>query len=143
LKTGLEEQLDPVPRLDRIISIADARVRGMSEALAGRADLLRTVCEDSRSAEAARNCLAAIEMKVRRFHAAGFSSYEGRLENPRHIEELAERFSREREFSATQLEAYAVCPFRFLMSHVLKIEPLSAPDVDTDLASRGILVHAI
>ncbi len=82
-------------------------------------------------------------MNVQRFHTAGFTKFEGRLENPRNIELLAQRFSSEHEFSATQLEAYARCPFRFLMSQVLALEPPVAPDIDTDFGRRGTLVHDV
>ncbi len=148
LKPGLEEQLDPVPLRERILSTADVRVHGMSQALAGRPALFRAVCENSGganrdSAQAAANCLAAIEMNVRRFHTAGFTNFEGRLENQRNVELLGQRFSADREFSATQLEAYARCPFRFFMSHVLAIEPVAAPEIETDYGRRGTLIHEI
>ena len=140
LKSRLEEQLDPVPPKERVLSTADARVFGMSEALAGRPGLFRAVCE---SQSEAVNCLAAIDMNVRRFHTPGFSNFEGLLENPRNIELLAERFSEVHEFSATQLEAYAQCPFRFLLQHVLKKEPPGDPGVETDFGRRGTLVHDV
>jgi RecB family exonuclease len=140
LERQLEEQLDPVPPPDRVLSPADARVRGMFDALAGRPGLFRGVCEADR---AAVNCLAAVEMNVRRFHTPGFSNFEGLLENPHNIEWLKERFSELHEFSATQLEAYAQCPFRFLLEHVLKKEPPADPGVETDFGRRGTLVHDV
>jgi RecB family exonuclease len=143
LKTQLDEKLDPVPEADRILSLADVRVRGMSEALAGRPGLFRAVCEDRRSAAAAVNSLAAVEMNVCRFHTAGFTRFEGLLENPRNIEVLRQRFSHEHEFSATQLEAYARCPFRFLLSQVLAVEPPTSPGIETDFGRRGTLVHDV
>ncbi len=142
-KTQLEEQLDPVPDPERVLSAADARVRGMFDALAGRPALFRALCEEPSLASAARNCLAAVEMNVQRFHTVGFTKFEGRLENPHNIEILSQRFSSEHEFSATQLEAYARCPFRFLMSQVLALEPPVAPDIDTDFGRRGTLVHDV
>src|SRR5262249_2210362 len=143
----LEEQLDPVPRLERVLSGADVRVFGMAEALAGRPALFRALCEScgtgSEQAQAAANCLAAIEMNVRRFHSAGFTNFEGRLENPRNIDLLRQRFSPNHEFSATQLEAYAACPFRFFLSNVLAIESPVTPDIETDYGRRGTLVHDV
>jgi ATP-dependent helicase/DNAse subunit B len=140
LKLQLEEQLDPVPRHERVLSPSDARVRGMFDAREGRPELFRAVCETQPSAV---NCLAAIEMNVRRFHTRGFSNFEGLLENPRNIELLQARFSESHEFSATQLEAYAQCPFRFLVSQVLQKEPLVVPGVETDFGRRGTLVHDV
>jgi ATP-dependent helicase/nuclease subunit B len=140
LQSRLEEQLDPVPRPERVLSPADARVRGMCDALAGRPGLFRAACETQ---ESARNCLAAVEMNVHRFHTTGFTNFEGLLDNPRNIEALRERFSEAHEFSATQLEAYARCPFQFLLSQVLKKEPPVAPGVETDFGRRGTLVHEV
>jgi RecB family exonuclease len=122
---------------------ADVRVRGMFDALAGRPALFRAVCEDRVLAPAAGNCLAAVEMNVCRFHTPGFTRFEGLLENPRNVEVLRRRFSHEHEFSATQLEAYARCPFRFLLSQVLSVESPVSPDVETDYGRRGTLVHDV
>jgi ATP-dependent helicase/DNAse subunit B len=138
LVIDLQEQLDPIPKLERILSQSDCRVRGMADALAGRPALFRAACEEQR---AARNCLAAVDMNARRFQTGGLTNYEGMLENPRNIERIQEHFSTEHEFSATQLEAYAECPFRFLIKHVLKLDPPTIPGVETDFARRGSLVH--
>jgi ATP-dependent helicase/nuclease subunit B len=143
LPVAREEQLDPVPQADRLLSSADVRVRAMSEALAGRPGLFRAVCDDARLRSAAVNSVAAVEMNVCRFHTPGFTRFEGMLENKRNIEQLRHRFSAEREFSATQLEAYARCPFRFLMSQVLAIEPPASPEIETDFGRRGTLVHEV
>ncbi len=143
LEPQLEEQLDPIPVADRVLSAADARVRAMSLALAGQPEFFRGVCEDRKMARTARNCLSAVAMNVSRFHTAGFTTYEGRLENPRNIELLVDHFSDEHEFSATQLEAYARCPFRFLLSQVLGLDPPTAPDIETDFGRRGTLVHEV
>lgn len=141
LTVHLEEQLDPVPKPERVLAPADVRVRAMADALEGRPELFRAVCE---SQQAARHCLAAIDMNVRRFQTPGFTNYEGVLENPRNIELFNSRFSpAAHEFSATQLEAYAACPFRFLMGHVLKLDPPAPPDVETDYARRGSHVHEL
>jgi ATP-dependent helicase/DNAse subunit B len=82
-------------------------------------------------------------MNVRRFHTPGFTNFEGRLENPHNIELVGQLFSHEHEFSATQLEAYARCPFRFLLSQVMRIEPPATPGVETDFGRRGTLVHEV
>ena len=56
---------------------------------------------------------------------------------------LQELFHPEKVFSATSLETYAQCPFRFLLKHVLWLEDL--PDVEPNLspADRGSAVHDI
>ncbi|MBR1368465.1 hypothetical protein RJ53_02675 [Methanocalculus chunghsingensis] len=56
---------------------------------------------------------------------------------------LQKRFGDETVFSATQLEAYARCPFSFYLRYILGIEPL--PDIDLDMTAleRGNLIHRI
>ena len=133
-----EEVLDPVPAADRVLSAADGRVRGMAEALAGSPELYRGVCE---SQLAARHALHAVDLNVLRFHTRGMTHCEGVLENSRNIDWIRNRFSENHEFSATQLELYAACPFRFLMEHVLQLSPPIDPGIETDYARRGSLVH--
>ncbi|MBI3864668.1 MAG: exodeoxyribonuclease V subunit gamma [Planctomycetia bacterium] len=140
LTEQLEERLDPVPERERVLSPADVRVCGMAEALAGRPALFRAVCENQ---PAARHTLSAVEMNMRRFETPGFTNYEGVLENPQNIAAIQQAFSAGHEFSATQLEGYAACPFRFLISQVLALEPPDVPGVATDFAKRGSLVHDV
>lgn len=138
-----EEQLDPIPRGDRLLTWADARVRGMYEALENRPPLFRAVCDDVPAGPPAWNALAAAEMHHLRFHTPGFSNYEGMLENPHNLAALARRFPAEHEYSATQLEAYSECPFRFFLSHIAGVEPVALPGVETDYGERGTLVHHV
>lgn len=143
LRPHLEEQLDPVPRPDRVLSSADARIRGMFELLEKRPVLLRSFGEQPANLATTSNILAAVDAHVARFDTPGFTNYEGMVENPDNLEWIKGRFSPEHEFSATQLEAYAECPFEFFVSHVLGVEPLASVDVETDFGRRGTLVHNI
>ena len=52
-------------------------------------------------------------------------------------------FHRDIQFSATQLQTYALCPFRFLLSQVLKIEPLPSIETEIDACERGLTLHGI
>ncbi len=136
-------QLDPVPSVDAIISDADLRICATADLQQGRAGLFRAMMQISELQGAARGILAAALLANARFHTRGFTQYEGRLELVRNLRFLGELFSTKREFSATQLESYAECPFRFLLSHVLKIELGDATELATDHRRRGILVHDI
>ena len=82
-------------------------------------------------------------MNVRRFHSPGFTNFEGMLENDDNRDWLSRRFGPDHEFSATQLEAYAHCPFEFFVSQVLEVEPLAETGFETDFGRRGTLVHAV
>lgn len=143
LRVTFDQQLDPIPSRERLLSAADARVYGMYEALAHRPALFRSLYEQPAWRSSAHNVLAAVDMNALRFHTPGFTSFEGRLESPGNIEPLRVRFGPGHEFSATQLETYANCPFRFFLSQVLKIEPLAGVDVETDFGARGTLIHAL
>ncbi|MBS0265162.1 MAG: exodeoxyribonuclease V subunit gamma [Planctomycetes bacterium] len=140
LRAQLDERLNPIPEPDRTLSAADCRVLGMATALAGEAGLYRAVCD---SQPEARHALAAVDMNVKRFHSRGFTDCEGRLTNPHNIDRIQKRFSADHQFSATQLEGYAECPFKFLVSQILQIKPPVLPGIETDFAGRGSLVHEL
>ena len=47
-------------------------------------------------------------------------------------------------FSATSLQRYAECPFRYYLEYVLGVRPLEEPDEDkADTAERGSAVHSV
>jgi ATP-dependent helicase/DNAse subunit B len=56
---------------------------------------------------------------------------------------LAERYGPLHVYSATTLETYAVCPFRFFLERILGLSVL--PDIETNLSAsdRGTAVHAV
>jgi RecB family exonuclease len=139
----IEERLDPIPPADRVHSPADARLFGMSELLSGRPELFAGLCASADYAAAAQGALAAALMNARRFQSKGFTEFEGRLTNARNVSLTARQFDSQREFSATQLEEYARCPFRFFVANVLGVEPLREVEAGTDLAGRGTLVHFV
>ncbi len=56
---------------------------------------------------------------------------------------FASRFPRQHVFSATDLEHYATCPFRFLIERVLGIEPLEELSLEFDVRNRGRAVHDV
>ncbi len=137
------EQLSPIPPPERVLTWSDARVRGMHDALDRRPGLLRALCERPDQFPAVANLLAAVELTNLRFHTPGFTNFEGRLESDWSARLLAERFPRDYEFSATQLESYAACPFRFFMEQVLNLAPPESPELETDFLQRGVLVHDV
>jgi ATP-dependent helicase/DNAse subunit B len=143
LQVTRAERLDPVPELEGMLGLADLRIVATAEALERRPQLFAALAREPRGREAAQGILAAIDMGSARFQGRGFSPYEGVLQHPANLRELADRFSREYEFSATHLETYAQCPFRFWISRVLQVEPLEQPGVETDYRRRGIFLHQV
>lgn len=91
----------------------------------------------------ARNVLAAVEMATARFHTGGYTPYEGQLQHPANLQKLAERFHLRRQFSATEFESYAQCPFRYWLEYVLGLAPLPEVDDGTDHLRRGVVVHHV
>ena len=138
-----EGQLDPVPAADRALTMTDLRLAGMKEARQGDPELFRAVLEIDPLKKAMWNSLAACEMADQRFHQRGFTPYEGRLELSQNLNGLRQRFGAHHQFSATELEAYARCPFQFWLSSVLKIETVDSPEDGTDYAGRGTLLHDV
>jgi ATP-dependent helicase/DNAse subunit B len=82
-------------------------------------------------------------MSIHRFQTQGFTHYEGVLSQPANLKYLRERFATDKEFSATQLEGYAQCPYRFWVTDVLKIGEVESPDQFTDYGLRGDIVHEV
>ena len=143
LKVRLEEQLDPIPATDRVLSNADGRVRGTFEALHRKPRLLRSLAETPGNLGAVEGIVSAAEMHAARFHSPGFSAFEGMLENPDNLAWVANRYSPDHEFSATQLESYASCPFQYFVSNLLSVEPLAIVELETEYGRRGTLVHDV
>lgn len=71
------------------------------------------------------------------------NTYSGRLEHALVVSRAAERFAPGRTWSASQLNDYGVCGFRYFAKRLLKIEALEDPEEGMDAAQRGSLNHAI
>ncbi len=138
-----EGQLDPIPPHEESLTSADRRLIAMDAARTGRAGWLRALGETSTTRPMITNVLGAIEMAIARFETKGFTAYEGRLEHPTNQRRLQERFGPNRQFSTTEFEAYANCPFRFWLSAVLDIEPLPSMEEGTNHLRRGVVVHDV
>ncbi len=143
LAVAHEGQLDPIPQWDRALTDSDLRLLSISEARVGNPGLFVKLCERPNWLLAGQNVLAAIEVNTHRFHQRGFTGYEGRLENESNLVALRQRFGARHQFSATELESYANCPFKFWVGSVLKVDDLATPEEGTDYAARGSLVHAV
>jgi hypothetical protein len=63
------------------------------------------------------------------------------LQNSANRAYLADLYGPNREFTVSQLETYAACPFRAFVSETLKIAPHAIPGLETDHRFRGTLLH--
>lgn len=143
LKVYHEGQLDPVPTSQRAMTESDLRLLAISEGRSGHPGLFSKLAERPGWLATGHNILASIDVNAARFHERGFTRYEGRLESPQNLSSLWQRFGTRHQFSATELEAYATCPFRFWVNSVLKVDDLVTPEEGTDYAARGSLVHVV
>ena len=70
-------------------------------------------------------------------------SHEGVLDESALLTALGTRLGTGHPFSATQLELYGRCPFRFFAQELLNLQPLRDPEDDDSALRRGNLVHRI
>ena len=138
----LEVELDPIPQAGRILSSADLRVRALHDALEKRPQLLARAAEHPPTSRSIAHTLRACDLNALRFHTAGFTPADGQLQCPDNLRWLARLFPNTRQFSATHLELYGQCPFKFFVERVLRVEPMEAIEFATDHGERGSLIHS-
>jgi ATP-dependent helicase/DNAse subunit B len=138
-----QSDLDPVPSRNQVLSTADLRLAATDELHFGRPGLFRALAAIPSGGAPARGILAAADMDACRFEQNGFTPFEGWLQHGPSIARLAERYSPDYQFSATQLERYATCPYRFLLSDVLDLEPHDPVEPEIDPRKRGLALHQV
>jgi len=163
--------LSPVPAGDDPLCEGEFRVMATATALAGNVALLaglighdrlgsygrQTVADCPRKPRSgersygfgecapcpAENLLAGLQLTHLRRDREHFSAAEGILPGNAVQRDLAARFSAERTYSATELEQYAACPYRFYLERVLKLEAIEELTLSVDHAQRGRLAHNV
>ena len=120
---------------------ADLRRRAVQNLLEGDpADLSRLLASNRLGASAETLC-SGLLAGYARSHGPAFGPYEGVLASELAGEHFAARYGVEHHWSASQLENYAACPFRFYMQNVLRAEPLESLALEVDYRRRGTLLH--
>lgn len=84
----------------------------------------------------------AAQVESGRMSAAPYDAYSGVLSDASLIESVAEDIEA-RVWSASALNEYGTCPFKFLAHRLLGIEPLEDHQDGMDVRQLGILQHAI
>lgn len=69
--------------------------------------------------------------------------YTGRLHDPRLIEQVARELDGNRRWSASQINEYGICPYRFFAKRLLRLEALKEPDEGMDALQYGSMIHEI
>jgi len=103
--------------------------------------LLAGVVVDPRTAKGGRNLLASLEAIAARSSGDVCGPYEGVVTSPGLVAKLAQEYGPEYLWSASQLETYALCPFKFFAKQVLKLRENYELDFDADFRRRGALMH--
>ncbi len=134
-------KLSPVPETDDLLTLSEVRMNAVEQMFHSQAGLLKWWQEASPEQHSAVSLLAAVGMNAYRFEQPGFSMFEGTLNIPDNLQALQARYNDDYTFSATKLESYANCPFRFFMDSVLKLSSVQSPKLATDYARRGNIVH--
>jgi len=72
-----------------------------------------------------------------------YDLYSGRLQDNRLVEYAAGQLGTGKVWSASQLNDYGVCGFRYFAKRLLKLEAIKEPEEGMDAAQRGTLNHEI
>jgi ATP-dependent helicase/DNAse subunit B len=132
--------LSPVARDEDPMTPAAFRVRAVADALDGKVGLLAgLVAYDGPSA---RGVIDGLRLHAMRQDRETFSAAEGML-GERASEDLAHRYAEHQVLSATELERYATCPYRFFLTDLLKVSAMEEPVLEIDVAQRGQKAHAL
>lgn len=78
-----------------------------------------------------------------RLSTSPFDRYSGILSRPYLLRNIARRLGDNRVWSATQLNDYGHCGFRFFAKRLLKLEEIEEPEAGFDAATLGLLNHSI
>ncbi len=87
------------------------------------------------------NLVQARQMAQQRFAARQFTVYDGLLDATRVAATLNRRFGPDQVLSPTALETYIACPYKFMLQHVLFLEPLEEPSEEIEHTRRGAAFH--
>ncbi|MGB9628347.1 MAG: PD-(D/E)XK nuclease family protein, partial [Thermodesulfobacteriota bacterium] len=90
-----------------------------------------------------RRCL---QLEFSRWGRRIFTGYEGILTSKEALQILRERYSIfKKSISPTRLEAYATCPYQYLLNVIMEVEALIEPEREVTISplDRGKLIHDI
>ncbi|MCA9237443.1 MAG: PD-(D/E)XK nuclease family protein, partial [Planctomycetales bacterium] len=114
-------------------------------AVAGALDespaLLAALLAAPATAEGAQAVAAGLECVGSRAVRDGFGAWEGVLGSDAAQAEFARRFGSEHLWSPSQLESYALCPFKFFGEQVLGLRPAPELVLESDFGRRGVMLH--
>ncbi|GIW88873.1 MAG: hypothetical protein KatS3mg108_3197 [Isosphaeraceae bacterium] len=121
----------------------EQRVIGLAEALEGSPGRIVRLARRADQAEALEGVATAL--RVIHFRSRErFSHYDGVIGGDRTIREIAREFDeRAAALSPSQLETYALCPFRYYLRYVVGVETCEVEELREDLTERGRRLHRV
>jgi len=144
------EDLNPISRTDTPASPTEERVLAVAQAI----ELLETpaaplatfgqMAARPDSAAVAQNVLAGLEAMGSRAIRDAYGPFDGMVTSDAARSHLAEQlFPTTTHWSASRLEQFRGCPYKFFLQYVLKLSPLDELSLDTDALARGSRLHDI
>ncbi|MBX3425049.1 MAG: PD-(D/E)XK nuclease family protein [Pirellulales bacterium] len=122
-------------------SLSESRRSATAAALSGAPGPLASLASSVETAAAGRAILAGLEAIGQRAVREAFGPFEGILASDAARAEFAARFGPAHYWSPSQLESYALCPFKFFAEKVLALESPAELTLESDVGRRGVLLH--
>jgi len=86
---------------------------------------------------------AGLLARHHRWSRSPADAYDGRLSDADLLKQLADRFGPQAVFSASQFNAFGLCPWQFFASYVLGLQPLEPPTDRLTPLDRGLFCHRV
>jgi ATP-dependent helicase/nuclease subunit B len=137
-----DESLSPVPADEHSYCLREERLKAIAQLVDGKPQLFATVLRRATTPAHESSLIAGLKSTTAR-RGKEFSDFEGILHSAAAKQRLARRFGPDHCWSASALEEYATCPFRFFASSVLGLEQVPELSLDTDYRQRGFLTHEL
>jgi len=140
-----DSSLTPVPTGDEAYCTREERLKSIAELVEGKPQrFVRVLSRAAANGEPAEDASLLAGLKAITARAGNeFSGFEGVLTSAAAQRRLTRRFGPDHCWSASALEEYATCPFRFFSANVLGLEELPELSLDTDYRRRGYLAHEL
>lgn len=107
------------------------------------ADPTLAVTPPGAPAELAQHVRRAAAIERQREHCAPHGPHTGLVAHPVALAALERHFGPDYRWSATQINDYSTCPYRFAAAHVLRLAPRGDAPEGLEQVGRGRLFHAI
>ncbi|HEY1601905.1 MAG TPA: PD-(D/E)XK nuclease family protein [Pirellulales bacterium] len=112
-----------------------------AETSAASVGMLASLAQRTETSVVFQNIMAGLDTIASRAERAGFGPFEGMLTSDAARTQLAKQFPLDERWSASRLEEYRGCPYRFFLARVLHVEPIEGLELSTDSMARGSALH--